>query len=137
MLSKQEVFDKVARHLILQNARSVKKYSDRGGVMSPPACAYRGEGGLKCAAGCVIPDEVYYPEMEGTLFSYIYATEESLQELFDFRTSVLVGRLQIMHDDAVCGPEYWPDRLKNLANEYKLNPQIVDDALKDRNANVQ
>lgn len=136
MLSKQEVFDKVARHLILQNAQSVKKYSDGDGVMSPPACAYRGEGGLKCAAGCLIPDELYSRDMEGTMFSLIWESDNRLQELFNFSTSVLVTDLQILHDHP-SGPSFWPDRLRNLAIKHKLDSKVVDDALKDRNANVQ
>lgn len=31
----------------------------------PPICAYRGENGTKCVAGCFLPDECYSPALEG------------------------------------------------------------------------
>jgi hypothetical protein len=48
-MTRQEVFDIVATHLIKQG-----KESRIGG-----GCAYRGEGGLKCALGVLIKDEFY------------------------------------------------------------------------------
>lgn len=60
------------------------------------ACVYRGPGGLKCAVGHVIPDEVYDPKMEGlhiyqivSGYSLGVSVEEqrelySLQEAHDF-----------------------------------------------------
>jgi hypothetical protein len=44
----QEVFDQVATHLLTQRQRSTTKGN----------CAYRGDDGLKCAAGCLLgPDD--------------------------------------------------------------------------------
>lgn len=56
-MNKREVFDKVKTHLLSQMLRSV----DTAGRM----CAYRGAGGLKCAVGCLIPDDLYTPKIEG------------------------------------------------------------------------
>jgi hypothetical protein len=50
----QETFDKVCVHLLTQLQKSV--FLDSNGSM---ACAYRGPNGLKCAVGCLIPDELY------------------------------------------------------------------------------
>lgn len=55
-MTNQEIFDKVATHLLSQGKRSAL-----GGV----GCAYRGDGGLQCAIGCLIPDELYRYELEG------------------------------------------------------------------------
>ena len=56
----QEVFNIVSAHLLTQVKRCMDKYPDR--VF--PACAYRNASGMKCAAGALIPDDEYKPEME-------------------------------------------------------------------------
>ncbi len=53
--TKQQTFNKVVRHLRRQGVRS----SDEG------VCLYRGPDDTKCAVGCLIPDELYSPRMEG------------------------------------------------------------------------
>lgn len=55
--TKQQVFDQVAAHLLHQNAQSLKNND-------PLNCMYRGSDGLKCAAGCLIGDNEYKPEMD-------------------------------------------------------------------------
>ena len=44
-MKEQEVFDRVARHLLKQNAKAT---SPRGG------CSYRTKEGLSCAVGCLL-----------------------------------------------------------------------------------
>ena len=53
-MKKQEVFNKVAAHLLAQGKPALKGED----------CVYRSKDGLKCAIGCLIPDENYTPEME-------------------------------------------------------------------------
>jgi len=55
---KQEIFTKVAKHLLTQGQRAVA-------VEGSPACRYRGMNNTKCAIGCLIPDELYEEQMEG------------------------------------------------------------------------
>jgi len=50
MATLQETFDKVARHLLTQQAKAEQPDGN---------CAYRGEHGRKCAVGCLISDEEY------------------------------------------------------------------------------
>ena len=57
----QEIFDHVTPLLFAQGQRSM--YHD---VNGEPTCAYRGEGGLRCAIGHIIPDELYNPNIEGS-----------------------------------------------------------------------
>lgn len=52
----QEVFNKVAIHLLTQKKKSVSA--------TDGTCHYRGDGGLKCAAGILIPDDQYSSNME-------------------------------------------------------------------------
>jgi hypothetical protein len=59
-MNRQDVFNTVAKHLLAQNARSENRDADP----SSNTCMYRGTDGMKCAIGCLIPDEVYEPRME-------------------------------------------------------------------------
>ena len=59
-LSAQEIFDRVLTHLRKQRQPSVAWHNPTGRLM----CAYRGVFGQKCAAGVLIPDAVYSPEMD-------------------------------------------------------------------------
>lgn len=54
--SMQRMFDTVYRHLLTQHVRSQDEHDK---------CMYRNPAGLKCALGCLIPDESYRPEFEG------------------------------------------------------------------------
>lgn len=56
----QQVFTQVATHLLTQKERSFV-IDDRGEEL----CAYRGDNGLKCAAGCLISNDEYNPIMDG------------------------------------------------------------------------
>lgn len=56
----QEVFNIVSLHLLKQVKRSTKHLKNSWFL----ACAYRGNEGMKCAAGVLIPDDKYEPEME-------------------------------------------------------------------------
>lgn len=48
-------------HLTKQKARAV--------LPNGQSCVYRDEDGNKCAIGCLIPDELYTPEVEGMTVS--------------------------------------------------------------------
>ena len=55
-MNRQEIFDKIYLHLIEQGRKSID---------SDGQCMYRSPDGDKCAIGCLIPDELYTPELEG------------------------------------------------------------------------
>lgn len=50
-LTKQQVFNKVVKHLFTQGYASVNKHNGK--------CMYRNTEGLSCAVVCLIPDEYY------------------------------------------------------------------------------
>lgn len=50
-----EIFEHVAVHLLTQRDRSTDGFG---------LCCYRDSGGLACAVGCLIPDEIYKPAFE-------------------------------------------------------------------------
>lgn len=51
----QQLFDYITAFLLRQGRRS----ANEDGI-----CAYRGEAGLMCAVGCIIPDELYSEDLE-------------------------------------------------------------------------
>lgn len=57
--TKQQTFNKVVRHLRRQGKKAEVT------LTAIKVCRYRTPDGLKCAVGCLIPDEVYDAEMEG------------------------------------------------------------------------
>lgn len=65
----QEMFDRVVAHMRAQGQQSVFRFEGSASTM----CAYRGPDGLKCAIGCLIPDDVYTPRMEGQAVGAIVA----------------------------------------------------------------
>jgi hypothetical protein len=101
MLTSQQLFDKVATHLFTQGRPAKKSYNNS----ATPACAYRGNDGTKCAAGCVMPDEAYTPDVEGAsinTFKEHGRLEGQFGEFFpevDPKDMDLLGSLQIAHDN--------------------------------------
>lgn len=106
----QEVFDHVARHLLTQNRKSMRK--DYNG------CAYRGKGGTSCAAGCLIADDEYYAKMEGGSWGGLVQ-----RHMVPTNHAVLISRLQIVHDASL--PEEWRERLAGVAACMALGTEVL------------
>lgn len=94
----QEIFDKVAMHLLTQKKKALKLYSGVNSFKSEThVCALRGFSGTKCAIGCLIPDELYSSKMEKT-------SPRSLRKVFPSLLPYLgdnqdlLDRLQGVHD---------------------------------------
>ncbi len=126
MMTNQEIFDKVKTHLLTQG-----KKSKTLGV----GCAYRGESGAMCAAGCLISDEHYSSALEHTA-----VVANARVDLPEGQTKIeccavlaalelsgvpqacfgLVADLQAIHDSQE--PEVWGERLAKLACGRGLRP---------------
>ncbi len=111
-MTNREIFDRVKAHLLKQGRRSLLPGSNY-------RCAYRGEGGLSCAIGCLISDEAYSPYLENK------ATNDTpvLQALInsglnneEALTLNLLRDLQIIHDQEMVGD--WPYHLDKLERDY-------------------
>lgn len=78
---------------------------------------YRAHG-LKCAVGCLIPDELYTPSIEGLMVGeldpkYLPEVDPLDGEAFD-----LLDELQHLHDKE---PEdIWAEELERVREEYNL-----------------
>ena len=125
MLTLQQVFTKVAAHLLKQGRRSRSVVTVRVGLNSPGGrlavgdCAYRSGDGCACAVGCLIDDDHYSqllegfntrqaPVIEALVASGVPATDPDVLEMLD--------RLQDLHDRT--SPDGWADALPGIASEF-------------------
>jgi hypothetical protein len=81
----EEVFEYIKHHLLTQ----MKKCVDDKGL-----CLYRNEQGLKCAAGCLIPDDMYNSNFEYEKWSALVR-----QQFAPADHKQLIQRMQYIHDD--------------------------------------
>jgi hypothetical protein len=133
---KQALFNHVATHLIKQGRRSVRNGQ----------CAYRGNDGTRCAAGCLIDDAQYTAEMEGRsvfaqdILPCINASigrEIGGTDLCMARGSrwgslptdleiKMLQKMQVIHDGI--DVDAWPEHLRAIAVEFGLQ---LPDCLKE------
>lgn len=111
--SLQDIFDTVAKHLLNQNIKST-----RNSIIWASG-AYRGFDGTKCAAGCLISDEEYRPEMEGQFITSLLGKNTLLTP-----HGRLLQDLQRLHDRT--GPSAWRNELNQLASKYNLSPSYCE-----------
>lgn len=116
MITGQELFDIIATHLITQTGLSI---DERGKYL------YRGPNGLKCAAGFLIPDEDYIPEMEGKLCINSPVKEVLQREGYDPSE---VSVYQQIHD--CCSNEIYHTQIRGLlfahAKDYGFSTQVLE-----------
>ena len=103
--TEQEVFDYVSNHLLKQNEKSTLGGNNQ--------CVYRGDNGLKCAAGCLIADNEYKAILEGNIW---YKLIDKGLVLPDHKT--LIMSLQNVHDGFNVSD--WSNALSEVANEFSL-----------------
>ena len=132
MLSLQQIFDKVATHLLKQGKRSGIGIEGAGSFY----CMYRGLDGLMCAVGCLIPDNAYDKRFDGASDSSVDMLAESHTfraalaaggvDLLDEDVLALLADLQTVHDE--CDPKRWASALRERAATYGLNADAVGGA---------
>lgn len=121
-MTKQEIFDRVARHLLAQGKRAVAMMDD-----GEEQCRYRGEGGTKCAVGCLIADEAYSSAIEGKTAGTILvrdALRDSGVDMSDESTVDMLRALQEVHDDHTVSA--WPESLREVALDYDLSAEVLN-----------
>jgi|13_taG_2_1085334.scaffolds.fasta_scaffold13134_6 hypothetical protein len=120
-MDKQEIFNKVCTHLMTQNKRSFLKNRDWC-----EECAYRGDGELMCAVGCLIKDEHYSPSMETRHVTSSPVADALVKSGVpnDVDTIDMLVGMQEMHDRQE--PEFWPMTLLEMARSEQLEvPEVV------------
>ncbi len=109
-MNTQEAFDAAVKHLRKQGERSQARYSTD--------CLYRGPGGLKCAVGALIPDELYEKSYEGRAVKILVYTAGNIGKLFrNVDINVLIT-LQNVHDSIPA--EKWEHHFACIAEKYGL-----------------
>ena len=118
-----DAFHIMARHLLNQGRRA------KSLAPSPEnSCLYRAPGGLKCAVGALIPDEVYNPNMEGTTASGLYEKYPDVYECLvledkcDHDAEGFYNNMQAIHDST---PEYhWAEKLLRMRANLKRGLEV-------------
>lgn len=116
----QAVFDQVATHLLTQKQMSL----DKSGK-----CVYRGEYGLKCAAGCLIADSEYVKAMdEFDTFTGTSWMDLAARKLRQFTMhDDLIRDLQRVHDSRAV--DVWPKHLALVAAKHGLSTEAICESL--------
>lgn len=124
-----EVLDRVSTHLMTQNKPA--KIDDTG------ECHYRlYEDGkvLKCAVGCLIPDEDYNRNLEGHIIDN-QDVRNALPERFrNPETLQLLQALQRVHDHLT--PTQWPAALFAVSQLHDYTNIMVEHALRAEGASL-
>lgn len=126
-MDKQEIFTKVATHLLTQKARAEVLRSD--GIR---CCAYRSKESrngpvLKCAIGCLIADSAYSQELEGKRVEHQEVvralTNSGIDAFHDLSALTMLNSLQAIHDNYEVTNWYY--RLQGIADRFNLQmPEI-------------
>ena len=112
-MNKQKTFETVAKHLFQQG----KQATDEAG-----SCVYRAYDGSQCAVGCLIPDELYVKELEGTAVGNIFRKFPEIVDFIGSENLSMLARLQHIHDSR----RYWESTedmktaLEECADDYDL-----------------
>lgn len=117
----QEIFDIVSAHLLKQNERSCTV-----DVNGSDPCLYRGPFMMKCAIGCLIPDDKYEKKFEDfALGSPIIGPLICAAANIDPEHIELPKELQHIHDEM--DPCCWAEQLRKTADEWKLTipPELL------------
>ena len=120
-MKKQEIFDKVATHLLKQGARSEVVFHGIGIL-----CRYRGAEGRTCAMGCLISDELYVKEMERMSVSQLMSEFPEIKKLLGTHNLKLLGDLQFIHD--IRNVSDWRAELEVLGRERHLSLKVLEAA---------
>lgn len=137
MLTHQQIFDKVAAHLLAQNTRAVT-FPDYSNDPDDAICRYRGDNGTKCAVGCLIDDEFYSDAYEGVGIGALRSEYDAHDAVALLRNALissgvdandettlnLLARLQSAHDNTY--PGVWQAKLRDIAQMYGLEFKTSD-----------
>lgn len=124
-MDQQDIFDTVLNALRKQGIGSFKTLGSEE-TNFECNCLYRGSNNTKCAAGHLIPDDIYNVEMEGDNINYIIANSKFTLPEFFYKplTRGLIVRLQSMHDEMLANPEpkfeLWELGMANIAASFGL-----------------
>jgi hypothetical protein len=123
-MNPQEIFDTVATHLFTQGKRA-GAFDQH---MSKFMCKYRAPDGTKCAAGVLIPDEAYFPGMEGEGISNLCGDPSIKLPPYILANVGLLSALQEAHDleYSWSSTAHMSVELRFVADRFHLNTDILN-----------
>ena len=123
-MTRQEIFDKVASHLLTQNAKSTLPINLHEQMSSNlyASCAYRGEYGMACAIGCLIPDELYEERYEKKSMDHCDVLDLLTKLGFADEFSLL-NAFQCVHDQYNVSD--WYEKLLDISASYGINSLVL------------
>lgn len=107
--TEEQLFDYIADHLLAQRKRSIN--IEKHDTFSNEFCAYRGNDGLSCAAGCLIPDDLYEEKMEHQNWDDITCDFPLLQPK-NKKLDIIIKNMQHLHDTMPV--EKWEEKIKEF-----------------------
>ena len=110
----QEVYDTVVQHLFAQG-KPAYGYFNKENSVGESGCAYR-TGELKCAVGCLIPDDVYRSDMENQSVKSLVDHSEFMVPSYFEEHIPLLNKLQTVHDSSLNWEHDNPEKGWNYAN---------------------
>ena len=116
----QEVFNISAKHLLTQNKQSLGSQFDDE---SDEQCLYRTKDGLMCAAGPLIPDNLYEKSFEGQTIDVLMHNRPHIKNHIGEHNKKLLTDLQTCHDGHRV--EDWREQLSFIAKNHNLNTEVL------------
>lgn len=121
-MTRQQMFNTAYHGLAAQGFERSMRYNDGA------TCAYRGEGGKRCALGYLIPDAIYDPAWDspdGALSAYGLA-EKNINSAVCLKNQMFLLELQNAHDGS-SSPQGMRLRLASVAKQFCLTiPELPD-----------
>lgn len=120
-LTIHQIFDKVSKHLLKQNAVSQRVFDAGENLLE---CAYRGDNGKMCAVGCLMDDFQYKQlarHVEGKDISngnVCHVLEASGVNTYNCNIYNMLCRLQVLHDSVQ--PSGWAAGLETINKDFKI-----------------
>jgi hypothetical protein len=119
-LTNQQVFNRVAAHLLKQG---------RAAINNDGLCRYRALDGEQCAFGCIIPDELYDPIIEGRPATHLLQEKLFREQLGLINVDTrLIDKLQLAHDRTLrrYSIKEWREHMRGIAVIWSLSDEILD-----------
>ena len=116
-MTHQEIFDFVWTKLYEQGEQSIERCD----------CRYRTTGGLKCAVGHLIPDDLYEENMEGRTVRVISEHYSLPSDVFNRYNEGFLNELQAAHDSAgtINFLEHLASQMRDIAVRMNLSHTII------------
>ena len=127
-MTDQQAFNKAVRHTLKQGKRSTTNVLRYDGS-TYERCAYRGDGGLKCSFGVLIPDEEYYALLEGKSSTKIINSGH-VRSVMHLNPD-LFRDVQVVHDKFL--PHEWEAKFRAIANDFGLTFPNLEEYVLRRN----